>query len=150
MSQRFPQHLNAQAMRKGSGMSAGRLVTSPFQRVPLYARASLRVSKRVSRVSDPITRYQLYFNKIQNSYNSLISLLSSFTRATGAAQGVIELLDARPSIADDLGERFSHPASSRGVHLALEDVVFAYESRPERTVLKGLSLDASARRRFTT
>ena len=42
----------AEAMRKGSGLSAGELVT-----------------------------YQLYFNKIQSSYNQLVNLLSSFTRA---------------------------------------------------------------------
>ena len=47
-------------MRKGSGLSAGELVT-----------------------------YQLYFNKIQSSYNQLVNLLSSFTRAGGAAQRVL-------------------------------------------------------------
>ena len=55
-------------MRKGSGLSAGELVT-----------------------------YQLYFNKIQSSYNQLVNLLSSFTPAGGAAQRVLGLLKAMPS-----------------------------------------------------
>ncbi|KAH8065621.1 ATPase [Aureococcus anophagefferens] len=68
----------AQAMKRGGDMSAGKLVT-----------------------------YQLYFNKIQSSYNQLISLLSSFTRASGAAQRVLGLLQSMPEKGrggDDSGE----------------------------------------------
>ena len=86
-------------MRKGSGLSAGELVT-----------------------------YQLYFNKIQSSYNQLVNLLSSFTRAGGAAQRVLGLLKAMPST-DAGGD--APQGGGRGAALAYDDVHFTYASRPD-------------------
>lgn len=100
----------ADAMRKGSELSAGKLVT-----------------------------YQLYFNKIQSSYNQLISLLSSFTRASGAAQRVLGLLRSMPS-SDGGG---APVAGARG-HLAYRGVAFAYATRPDRVVLESFDLDVPA------
>ena len=102
----------AEAMRKGSGLSAGELVT-----------------------------YQLYFNKIQSSYNQLVNLLSSFTRAGGAAQRVLGLLKAMPST-DAGGD--APQGGGRGAALAYDDVHFTYASRPDAPVLKGLTLDIPA------
>ena len=99
-------------MRKGSGLSAGELVT-----------------------------YQLYFNKIQSSYNQLVNLLSSFTRAGGAAQRVLGLLKAMPST-DAGGD--APQGGGRGAALAYDDVHFTYASRPDAPVLKGLTLDIPA------
>ena len=101
-----------QAMSSGSGLSAGRLVT-----------------------------YQLYFTQIQSSYNSLISLLSNFTRASGAAQRVFSLLSSLPNIDVTAGTIFQNPP--RG-DIDFDDVNFAYESRPEKLVLKGLTLHVAA------
>ncbi|KAJ8600755.1 hypothetical protein CTAYLR_006089 [Chrysophaeum taylorii] len=102
----------ALAMRDGSGLSAGSLVT-----------------------------YQLYFTKIQTSYNSLISLLSSFTRASGAAQRVLGILAALPTVDPDAGRRLLDPP--RGA-LDFEDVHFAYESRPDKFVLRNFTLSVPA------
>ena len=100
----------AAAMRDGSGLSAGKLVT-----------------------------YQLYFTKIQNSYNTLIGLLSSFTRASGAAQRVLGLLRSMPG--DGGGGAPPPPhAGTRGARLDYDDVSFSYASRPEKAVLRGLTL----------
>ncbi|EGB09624.1 hypothetical protein AURANDRAFT_24064 [Aureococcus anophagefferens] len=100
----------AQAMKRGGDMSAGKLVT-----------------------------YQLYFNKIQSSYNQLISLLSSFTRASGAAQRVLGLLQSMPEKGrggDDSGE-----VAGR---VRYAGVFFAYDARPNRNVLGGFDLDVAA------
>lgn len=102
----------AEAMKKGSGLSAGQLVT-----------------------------YQLYFNKIQSSYNQLVGLLSSFTRAGGAAQRVLGLLKAMPST-DAGGDAPS--GGARGAALAFDNVHFTYASRPDAPVLKSLTLDVPA------
>lgn len=100
------------AMRDGSGLSAGRLVT-----------------------------YQLYFNNIQSSYSTLISLLSSFTRASGAAQRVLGMLGALPIVDPDSGTRLTRPPTGA---LSFDNVHFAYEARPDRLVLRGFTLDVKA------
>ncbi|KAH8067812.1 ATPase [Aureococcus anophagefferens] len=81
----------------------------------------------------------LYFNKIQSSYNQLISLLSSFTRASGAAQRVLGLLQSMPEKGrggDDSGE-----VAGR---VRYAGVFFAYDARPNRNVLGGFDLDVAA------
>ena len=100
-------------MRKGSGLSAGELVT-----------------------------YQLYFNKIQSSYNQLVNLLSSFTRAGGAAQRVLGLLKAMPST-DAGGD--APQGGGRGAALAYDDVHFTYASRPDAPARHSLKMPTSAR-----
>ena len=42
--------------------------------------------------------FQLYWNLIQSGYQSLMSVLMSLTRASGAAQRVLTLVDALPDI----------------------------------------------------
>ncbi|KAJ1454402.1 P-loop containing nucleoside triphosphate hydrolase protein [Pelagophyceae sp. CCMP2097] len=102
------------AMRDGaerSGLSAGRLVT-----------------------------YQLYFNKIQSSYNALVSLLASFMRATGAAERVLGLMALTPALEDGT-EGFDHRPEGR---IEFCDVDFSYETRLTTHVLQGLSLTVPA------
>lgn len=47
--------------------------------------------------------FQLYWNMINNAYKSLQSVLTSFTRAAGAAQRILTLLDSLPDIDLDAG-----------------------------------------------
>jgi ABC-type multidrug transport system fused ATPase/permease subunit len=80
--------------------------------------------------------FQLYWNLINSSYNGLINILTSFTRAAGAAQRVISLMDNLPDIDPTCGTLVTEV---RG-EIKLEDVSFHYQMRPDNKVLKGLSL----------
>jgi ABC-type multidrug transport system fused ATPase/permease subunit len=65
-----------------------------------------------------------------------MQVLNSFTRAGGAAQRVLSLLDAVPDIDADGGEVHT-PLG----HVALDNVFFQYQMRPKNKVLKGVSLE---------
>ena len=45
-----------------------------------------------------LIKYQLYWNMINNAYQSLNNVLNQFTRAAGAAERVLSLLDMEPDI----------------------------------------------------
>jgi len=47
--------------------------------------------------------FQLYWNLIQNGYQSVMSVLTSLTKASGAAQRVLSLVDALPDIDPNAG-----------------------------------------------
>ncbi|KAJ1638521.1 P-loop containing nucleoside triphosphate hydrolase protein, partial [Pavlovales sp. CCMP2436] len=101
----------ATAMTPGSTLSVGRLIT-----------------------------YTLYYNRIQNSYNSLNGVLNSFTRSAGAAMRVLSLFDLEPSIPSTLLTGGPHDAIS----VRFEDISFHYQMRPDAPVLSGLSLDVAS------
>ncbi len=69
-----------------------------------------------------------------------IGLVASFTRAGGAAQRVMSLLDNLPDIDPFAGE----PVKEVKGNLKLENVKFFYQMRPEQQVLKGIDLDIGA------
>jgi ATP-binding cassette subfamily B protein len=60
-------------------------------------------------------------------------------RAAGAAERITELLQARSEITAPTHDLLQLPIRISG-RLALEDVTFAYPSRPERNAIDGLSL----------
>eukprot|EP00850_Spirogloea_muscicola_P007655 SM000039S14485 [mRNA] locus=s39:386760:390769:+ [translate_table: standard] len=80
--------------------------------------------------------FQLYWNLIQSGYQSIMSVLMSLTRAAGAAQRVLSLIDALPDIDPNSGTKLS---SVEG-ELKLEDLHFHYQMRPQHPVLQGVSL----------
>eukprot|EP00793_Prasinoderma_coloniale_P000967 PRCOL_00007057-RA len=82
--------------------------------------------------------YQLYWNMLQSSFKSLQNVITSFTRAAGAAQRVLSLMDSMPDIDPDAGEPCAQPVRAR---LAFEGVEFAYQMRPDKPVLRGVTLD---------
>lgn len=47
--------------------------------------------------------FQLYWGLIQSGYQSIMSVLSSLTKASGAAQRVLTLIDSLPDIDPDAG-----------------------------------------------
>jgi ABC-type multidrug transport system fused ATPase/permease subunit len=85
--------------------------------------------------------FQLYWNMINNAYNTITSVFTSFTQAGGAAQRVISLLDSLPDIDVHAGTMIG--PDFRG-DLELSDVHFTYQMRPEEPVLKGVNLRVEA------
>jgi len=84
--------------------------------------------------------FQLYWNMINSSYQSLTGVVSSFTRAGGAAQRVMSLLDNMPDIDPSQGE----PVKNIKGDITLEDVEFFYQMRPDQQILKGINLTIAA------
>ncbi|GJP71877.1 hypothetical protein CLOP_g2672 [Closterium sp. NIES-67] len=80
--------------------------------------------------------FQLYWNLIQSGYQSIMSVLMSLTKASGAAQRVLSLIDSLPDIDPDAGTKVSTLQGS----IRMEDVHFHYQMRPDHPVLKGVSL----------
>ena len=70
---------------------------------------------------------------INNAYQALNGVISSLTRAGGAATRVISLLESLPDIDPSLGIDV-HPSTMNG-ELILKDVNFYYQMRPDNNVL---------------
>lgn len=77
--------------------------------------------------------FQLYWNLIQNGYQSVMSVLTSLTKASGAAQRVLSLVDALPDIDPNSGTKIT---TLNGA-VAFNDVHFHYQMRPDNPVLQG-------------
>jgi ABC-type multidrug transport system fused ATPase/permease subunit len=84
--------------------------------------------------------FQLYWGMMNASYTSLIFVLNSFTRASGAAQRVLTLMDSLPDIDLTQGLQLDHVRGD----LEVKDLQFAYQMRPDNPVLKGVSLKIPA------
>ena len=81
--------------------------------------------------------YQLYWNMLNNSLQALNNILNSFTRAAGAAERVLSLVDLEPDI-DPTG---GAPVESvvRKWDINFESVCFRYQMRPLNPVLQGMT-----------
>lgn len=86
--------------------------------------------------------FQLYWNMINASYTALQGVLSSFTRAAGAAQRVLSIIDTTPDIGPKGGIELVRDQVKGDI--TLEDVHFAYQMRPDQKVLKGINLEIKA------
>lgn len=87
-------------------------------------------------------QFLLYAAFVSGSAAALIEQWGEIQRAAGAMERLVELLDARPSIAAP-ATPLSLPAPVRGA-LRFEDVGFAYPSRPEQPSISDLTLDIAA------
>lgn len=104
----------------------------------LWYGGTLAMDKRIT--VGTLVAFRLYWSMINSSYKSLMTVLSSFTRAGGAAQRVLSLMDACPDIDPDAGERLNEIKGD----ITLDKVEFYYQLRPEQQVLKGVDLEVKA------
>jgi len=81
--------------------------------------------------------YQLYWNMLNGAYSALLDIVTSLTRAGGAAQRVFALIDSLPDIDLDAGEALDMSKVQGGIELS--GVSFAYQMRPDKQVLKDVS-----------
>eukprot|EP01105_Mastigella_eilhardi_P013870 TRINITY_DN3160_c0_g1_i4.p1 TRINITY_DN3160_c0_g1~~TRINITY_DN3160_c0_g1_i4.p1 ORF type:complete len:703 (-),score=174.85 TRINITY_DN3160_c0_g1_i4:879-2987(-) len=87
--------------------------------------------------------FQLYWNLLNTAYNTLVSQMSRLTRAGGAAQRVMGLLENLPDIDPDSGIQM---ASLKG-YIEVQHLQFFYQMRPENIVLQDVSLKYGLLRR---
>lgn len=86
-----------------------------------------------------LVAFQMYWSMINSAYKSFMGVLTSFTRAGGAAQRVLSLMDNCPDIDPDQGDVITFQGN-----ISLKNVHFHYQMRPENKVLKGINLNIKA------
>lgn len=92
-------------------------------------------------VGDLVT-YQLFWNMMNNAYQSLQGLVTSFTRSAAGAEKVFSLWDSQPDIDPQKGSDIREDTVAG--HLELKNVSFYYQMRPDNMVLDGFDLDIPA------
>jgi len=92
-------------------------------------------------VGDLVT-YQLFWNMMNNAYQSLQGLVTSFTRSAAGAEKVFSLWDSQPDIDPQRGSDINEDEVVG--HLELKNVSFYYQMRPDNLVLDDFDLDIPA------
>ncbi|RMM82998.1 ABC transporter, ATP-binding/permease protein [Pseudomonas savastanoi pv. glycinea] len=96
------------------------------------------ISGRIS--SGELAAFVFYALMVGMAFGTLSEVIGDLQRAAGAAERIGELLQARSEIKAPATELQSLPQRISG-RLALENVTFAYPSRPERNALDNLTLN---------
>ena len=89
-----------------------------------------------------LVTFQLYWSSMQGAYKGLMDVITSFTRAAGAASRVFSLMDSMPDIDADAGTHISN--ESIVGDFRLDAVHFYYPMRPKQPVLQGVDLHIHA------
>lgn len=84
-----------------------------------------------------LTAFMLYTLNVAMAFAFLSSLYGDFMQAVGASVRMFELMDRLPSINVEGG----HTLSTVNQVIQFQDVCFAYPSRPDSDVLKGMSFE---------
>ena len=90
-----------------------------------------------------LAAFVFYSLIVGSAFGTLSEVIGEMQRAAGAAERITELLQARNEITPPASHLLTLPERVSG-RLVLEDVSFAYPSRPERNAVEGLSLIVEA------
>jgi ATP-binding cassette subfamily B protein len=86
-----------------------------------------------------LAAFVFYSLIVGSAFGTLSEVIGEMQRAAGAAERITELLQARSEITAPAADLLQLPERISG-RLALENVTFAYPSRPERNAIDGLTL----------
>jgi len=84
-----------------------------------------------------LVTFQLFWNMMNNAYQNLQGLITSFTRSAAGAEKVFSLYDSIPDIDPSAGSDISSDVKGE---LELKNVKFYYQMRPDNIVLQRLNL----------
>jgi ATP-binding cassette subfamily B protein len=90
-----------------------------------------------------LAAFVFYSLIVGSAFGTLSEVIGEMQRAAGAAERITELLQARSEITAPSSDLLTLPERISG-RLALENLSFAYPSRPERNAVDGLSLTVDA------
>lgn len=90
-----------------------------------------------------LAAFVFYSLIVGSAFGTLSEVIGEMQRAAGAAERITELLQARSEITAPASDLLTLPARISG-RLALENLTFAYPSRPERNAVDGLDLSIEA------
>ena len=88
-----------------------------------------------------LVTFQLFWNMMNNAFQNLQSLITSFTRSAAGAEKVFSMWDSYPDIDPNQGLNIDWNVEG---HIQLKNVKFFYQMRPDNIVLKDFSLDIPA------
>jgi len=88
-----------------------------------------------------LVTFQLFWNMMNNAYQNLQGLVTSFTRSAAGAEKIFSLWDSEPDINPSDGSSISWDVQG---HLELKGVKFYYQMRPDNLVLNEFNLDIPA------
>ena len=140
----------ADALRKGVKDAIFGSVASAFNNyldlgagvLLLWYGGSIAMSPSGAITVGSLIQYQLYWNMINSAYQALNNVLNSFTRAAGAAERVLSLVDMEPDIGSGSGMGAIDPVGGAPVDVAVrrwdiafEDVHFRYQARRAATAI---------------
>jgi ATP-binding cassette subfamily B protein len=90
-----------------------------------------------------LAAFVFYSLIVGSAFGTLSEVIGELQRAAGAAERIAELLQAPSEIEPPVSDLLHLPERVSG-RLTLEDVSFAYPSRPERNAIDGFSLSIEA------
>ncbi|MFJ3487642.1 ABC transporter transmembrane domain-containing protein [Pseudomonas sp. NPDC090202] len=90
-----------------------------------------------------LAAFVFYSLIVGSAFGTLSEVIGELQRAAGAAERITELLQARSEITPPADEGLTLPERVSG-NLTLDNVSFAYPSRPQRNAVEGLSLEIRA------
>jgi ATP-binding cassette, subfamily B (MDR/TAP), member 1 len=77
---------------------------------------------------------------------AFFSYTTSLTKAATAANYIFSLRELKPTVQEDSSKPpFDDETEKHPAHIEIQDVSFAYESRPDSKVLQGIDVDVSAK-----
>ena len=88
-----------------------------------------------------LVTFQLFYNMLNNSYQNLQGLVTSFTRSAAGAEKIFSLWDSNPDIDPQRGHSIDWDVQGK---LELKDVTFYYQMRPDNIVLNKFNLEIGA------
>jgi ATP-binding cassette subfamily B protein len=88
-----------------------------------------------------LSQFFFYAMMVGGAVSVIAEVWGDVQRAAGASERLVELLNAKPAIADP-AKPLAPPSSQGGLAVAFDQVSFTYPSRPERPVLHGVSFTA--------
>ena len=88
-----------------------------------------------------LVTFQLFWNMMNNAYQNLQGLVTSFTRSAAGAEKIFSLWDSDPDIDPKKGNEVSWDVNG---HLQLHDVTYYYQMRPDNIVLHQFNLEIPA------
>ncbi|KAM0748317.1 P-loop containing nucleoside triphosphate hydrolase protein [Meredithblackwellia eburnea MCA 4105] len=131
------QESNRTAVISNAYYSLSQSLTFPVIALIFWYGSHLLVEGRISSRTFFIAMISVVFGSIQAG--NVFSFVPDMSKARGAADDVVRLLDARPEIdaEEPVGNKF---VDGHG-HIVFKDVHFRYPTRPHVRVLRGLELE---------
>lgn len=124
------------------------VISAMFGAITLIVWFGLRLVADGSIKPDVFMQFCLMTAFVGGAFMSLPEIMSQLQKAVGATDRLRELLDEEAETSGDSDKSGAAAAGRATGAVAFRDVKFAYPSRPETTVLDGVSFEAAAGQRI--